>query len=105
VVSAKEGTFRTVVPVGYTYSQSVTQYRVSGPKEGGIYDVVLVVREPLPLCDMNVLAHQTLHAAMHQPHTHASSHPARASEDGEPALAVDYIEPAEGTIGTSGRCS
>lgn len=95
-VTARQGAFRTVVPAGYAYTQSVTQYRVAAPGEGGIYNVVLVVREPVRLGDMNVLSHRTLSAAKRQPHIHVISPLRRVSVDGEPALAVDYVEPAEG---------
>ena len=96
VVSARQGAFRTVVPLGYSYSPSVTQYRVAGPQEGGIYDVVLVTREPVRLGDMNTLAGRTLRAARRLPKAHQVSQLGGLSVDGEPAVAVDYVVPAEG---------
>jgi len=96
-VSAKEGGFRTLIPLGYTKSASETQYNAIGPQEGGIYDTVLVIHEPVRLGDINTLARRTLRVTRHQKRIHHVSQIHRLSVGGEPALAVDYyVSPGGG---------
>jgi hypothetical protein len=95
VVSAKDGTFSTVIPLGYTYSPSgPPQYEVRGPKEKGIVDTMIVIHEPVRRGDMNAYARRTLRAVRQQPGLHQLSQLRRLSVGGEPALAIDYVLPA-----------
>ena len=94
VVSARQGAFRTVIPLGYTYSPGAAQYIAFGPQENGIYDSLVVIREPVRLGDINTLVRRELTAIRRQK-VHQLSRQ-RSSVDGEPAIAIDYLAPAQG---------
>ena len=90
VVSAKQGAFRTVIPLGYSYNASETQYDIEGT---GALDgiLVVVVREPAQLGDINAFARRLVASARRVPSIHRISRPSALSVGGEPALALDYV--------------
>jgi hypothetical protein len=89
VVSAKQGAFRTVIPLGYSYNASETQYDIEGT---GALDgiLVVVVREPAQLGDINAFARRLVASARRVPSIHRISRPSALSVGGEPALALEY---------------
>ena len=99
VVSAKEGAFRTVVPVGL-YLQTGSEfsyYATTGPQEHGAPTAVLVLHEPVPPGGINAFVRSTLRALKRQSRSaRRLSGPFALRVGGEPALAVDYLQPEEG---------
>ena len=90
VVSAKQGAFRTVIPPEFDYNPQQAQYDIEGT--GALAGtVVVVVREPVELGDINFFARQTVHFARRVPSIHRISRTSALSVGGEPALALDYV--------------
>jgi len=89
LATARQGAFRTVVPVGFHHLSAQTQYNVEGDgARGGI--VLLVIREPAALGGINAFARRVLSAARHEAGVHRLSGPTPLSVAGEPALRVGY---------------
>jgi hypothetical protein len=89
VVSAKQGGFRTVIPLGFNYNPFQTQYDIEG--NGALEGIlVVVVREPVQLGDINAFARRTVAFARRVPSIHRISRPSPVSVAGEPALALEY---------------
>jgi hypothetical protein len=86
VVTARQGSFRTVIPLGFSYNSGQAQYDIEG--SGG--SQVVVVREPVQLGDINYFARRTAHFARLVPSIHRVSRPSALIVGGEPALAMDY---------------
>jgi hypothetical protein len=95
-VSARQGAFRTVVPFGFAYTPSASQYYAVGPTqligpghEGEVINLV-VIREPVVPGDANALAGRLARTLRRQRNVHNLLGPVALSVGGVPALAVDY---------------
>jgi hypothetical protein len=89
VVTARQGAFRTVIPLGYNYNPYQAQYDIEGI--GALVgSQLVVVREPVQLGDINFFARRTVDAARHVPSIHGISRPSPLIVAGAPALAMEY---------------
>jgi hypothetical protein len=75
VVSATQGAFRTVIPLGFKYISSKARYYATGLGEGDVVTSLVVIREPVRLGDVNAVARRLLRAISHQRSTRQISHP------------------------------
>jgi hypothetical protein len=96
VVSAREGAFRTVVPVGFHYSGSQTQFNTEGVGVNAGMALV-VIREPVRVVGgIKASARRTLSGARHETGVHRLSGLTALSVGGEPALAEGYAGTEKG---------
>jgi hypothetical protein len=87
-VSAKEGEFRTVVPLAFENASGYpVQYWARGPEEDGVRTSLIVVRERASKGDINTFARHVLRVIRRT----AVAHLQALRVDGVPAFAVDYI--------------
>jgi hypothetical protein len=113
-VSAKEGAFRTVIPLGFEYNPSQGQYDIEGSGAVGGSQVA-VVREPvqpevlqvpvkslLHIKGINFYARRTAYFARRVPSIHRISRPSALIVGGAPALAMEYESREKRVVGKNG---
>jgi hypothetical protein len=87
-VSAKEGEFRTIIPLAYENAPGYPiQYYARGPEEQGFRTSVIVVREQAGKRDIKTFARRVLRVIRRT----AVAHLQALTVDGVPAYAVDYL--------------
>ena len=101
VVSAKQGAFRTVIPLGFEYNPAQAQYDIEGSGALGGSQVV-VVREPVQPGDINFFARRTAYFARRVPSIHRISRPSALIVGGAPALAMNYESREKAVHGRNG---
>jgi hypothetical protein len=95
VVSARQGAFRTVIPLGFSYNPYQAQYDIEGTGALAGTEVV-AIRESVQLGDINAWVRRTVDATRRIPRIHRVSRPSALTVAGEPALALDYTAREKG---------